>query len=56
MRETRLYGSQGGGAGRSPYPYHLKRFATKTRLAALKAATTWLDFPSCSVRSQNELS
>ena len=22
MREIRLYGSEGGGAGRSPYPYH----------------------------------
>jgi len=21
MREIRLYGSEGGGAGRSPYPY-----------------------------------
>jgi len=23
MREIRLYGSEGGGAGRSPYPYQL---------------------------------
>ena len=22
MREIRLYGSEGGGAARSPYPYH----------------------------------
>jgi len=26
MRETRLYGSEGGGAGRSPYPYQAHYF------------------------------
>ena len=25
MREIRLYGSEGGGAARSPYPYHTFR-------------------------------
>ena len=25
MREIRLYGSEGGGAGRSPYPYQRGR-------------------------------
>jgi hypothetical protein len=26
MREIRLYGSEGGGAARSPYPYQNKAF------------------------------
>jgi len=29
MRETRLYGSEGGGAARSPYPYPDARVAPK---------------------------
>jgi len=29
MRETRLYGSEGGGAARSPYPYPAARVAPK---------------------------
>ena len=33
MREIRLYGSEGGGAARSPYPYqHLSRKTLDSRV------------------------
>ena len=31
MREIRLYGSEGGGAGRSPYPYQVFRSSVDSR-------------------------
>jgi hypothetical protein len=38
MRETRLYGSQGGGAGRSPYPYqNTERNGTKEIAPSISA-------------------
>jgi len=35
MREIRLYGSEGGGAARSPYPYQWFRYAIPALRSAL---------------------
>ena len=37
MREIRLYGSEGGGAARSPYPYHWEIEKSPTRELYLPA-------------------
>ena len=37
MREIRLYGSEGGGAGRSPYPYQNLWMAGTPETAGLDA-------------------
>ena len=41
MREIRLYGSEGGGAGRSPYPYQdpSKQSANRLRFKLIHCQT-----------------
>jgi hypothetical protein len=33
LRETRLSGSEGGGVGCSPYPYHIGNFARSSDMS-----------------------
>jgi len=43
MREIRLYGSEGGGAARSPYPYQGScRNVLDSRLGLLSAGVTFV--------------
>jgi hypothetical protein len=46
MREIRLYGSEGGGAASSPYPYPVERALLRTLLAGKTRSSIFSQLPS----------